>query len=125
MEHTIKQHEKINYLEFPCRDLTATKRFFTGVFDWVFTDYGMEYSAFSNHAGIEGGFYQSLLTSKYDNGAALIVFYSDDLKNTENKIKQHGGTITKLTFSFPGGQRFHFAEPSGNEFAVWSNKKTD
>lgn len=120
MENEMNQHEKINYVEFPCRDLTATKQFFTAVFGWAFTDYGTKYATFSNDAGLEGGFYQSPLTSTSDNGAALIVFYSRSLTDTENKIKQHGGGIIKPIFSFPGGQRFHFAEPSGNEFAVWS-----
>ena len=112
---------KINYLEFPSKDLDATKSFFSEVFQWIFEDFGPDYCAFSN-AGIEGGFYQSNLASSTLNGAALTVFYSDDLRKTENKITQAGGVIVKDIFSFPGGQRFHFSDPNGNEFAVWSDK---
>lgn len=114
-------HEKINYVEFPCRDFAAARKFFGAVFGWTFTDYGEDYLAFSN-AGLEGGFYRAELSSAPDTGAALIVFYSEDLAATEKKILEHGGTIVKETFAFPGGRRFHFCEPSGNEFAVWSDK---
>lgn len=114
-------HEKINYIEFPSQNLSATKDFFTAVFDWKFTDYGDEYSAFDN-AGITGGFYRSLLSSHSESGSALVVFYSENLERTQQKIKTAHGRIIKDTFSFPGGRRFHFVEPSGNEFAVWSDK---
>lgn len=113
-------HEKINYLEFPSQNLAATKAFFSSVFDWTFTDYGPEYSAFEN-AGISGGFYQSLLSSHTEQGSALVVFYSEHLEQTQQKIRDAKGKIIKDTFSFPGGRRFHFTEPSGNEFAVWSD----
>ena len=113
------QHEKIDYVEFPCRDFAITKAFFTAVFGWTFVDYGESYMAFSN-AGLEGGFYHVDMASSADDGGALIVFYSDDLSATEEKVKHHGGKIVKPTFDFPGGRRFHFTEPSGNEFAVWT-----
>jgi predicted enzyme related to lactoylglutathione lyase len=112
-------HEKINYLEFPARDIGATKEFFSKVFDWSFVDYGPEYSAFSN-AGIEGGFYKSGLSASTVNGSALVVFYSGDLEQTQNKIMDAGGLIVKPVFEFPGGRRFHFSDPNGNEYAVWS-----
>ena len=114
-------HEKINYVEFPCRDLSAAKQFFAAVFGWTFTDFGQKYVAFDN-AGLQGGFYHSPLISRTNNGSALIVFYSTNLRDTENKIVQHGGTIIQPRFSFPGGQRFHFTAPGDNEFAVWSDQ---
>lgn len=119
----MNEHEKINYLEFPAKDMEATKAFFQTVFGWQFVDYGPEYSAFSN-AGIDGGFYLSeqLISSK--NGSALVVFYSKDLEETQGKIEIGGGVIFVPIFSFPGGQRFHFNDPNGNEFAVWSDNKT-
>lgn len=115
------QHEKINYVEFPSRDLQLTKTFFSTVFNWQFEDYGPDYCAFSNQ-GLDGGFFKSDLCSQTKQGAALVVFYSDNLAATQQKIEQAGGTIVQSIFSFPGGRRFHFAEPSGNEFAVWSDK---
>jgi len=113
------EHEKINYLEYAARDMDATKAFFTAVFGWEFEDYGPDYAAFSNQ-GTDGGFFRADLASSTQNGAALTVFYSDDLEATEQKIRSAGGEIIKPIFSFPGGRRFHFTEPSGNEFAVWA-----
>lgn len=113
-------HEKINYVEFPACDLQATKKFFNQIFKWEFEDFGPEYTAFSNQ-GLDGGFYTSEKKSSTENGAALIVFYSNDLEMTLKNIEEAGGKIKKPIFPFPGGKRFHFVEPSGNEFAVWSD----
>jgi len=118
----MSKHEKINYIELPSNDMTKTKEFYRSVFGWSFTDYGSDYSAFSN-AGIDGGFYKSeLSSSSSNNGSALIVIYSEDLETTESKIIDAGNTITQAIFSFPGGRRFHFTDPSNNELAVWSDK---
>ena len=112
-------HEKINYVELPAKDLAATKAFFQSVFGWSFVDYGPEYTAFSNQ-GLDGGFFQSDLASSTQNGAALVIFYSNQLEATLAKVEKAGGAIVRPIYSFPGGRRFHFTEPSGNEFAVWS-----
>ena len=114
----MNQHEKMNYVELPAKDLAATKAFFESVFGWSFVDYGPEYTAFENQ-GLDGGFFQSDLASSTEKGAALIVFYSDQLEATLAKVEKAGGSILKPIYSFPGGRRFHFTEPSGNEFAVW------
>lgn len=118
----MSQHEKLNYVEFPASDFNATKAFFSEVFGWRFTDYGDDYTAF-DFQGLEGGFYRSELTATTATGSALLVFNSDHLEATQAKIEQHGGKIEQAIFAFPGGRRFHFSEPSGNEFAVWT--KTD
>jgi len=110
---------KINYIELPARDMQATKRFFVAAFDWSFVDYGPEYMSFQN-AGIDGGFYHSDRTATVSHGSALVVLYSATLEATLQQVKTAGGIIIKDIFSFPGGRRFHFADPSGNEFAVWS-----
>ncbi len=91
------------------------------MFSWSFVDYGPDYSAFSNE-GIDGGFFKSEISSSSEQGVALIVFYSNDLDKTKSKIENAGGTIIKPIFSFPGGRRFHFADPNRNEYAVWSDK---
>lgn len=119
----MNEHEKINYVEFPAKDIQATRIFFTQVFGWSFQDFGPDYIAFSDQ-GIDGGFYQADLSSSTGNGAALIVFYSLDIEATEEKIIKANGVISKPIFAFPGGRRFHFTEPSGNEFAVWTDKET-
>jgi len=112
-------HEKINYVEFHAKDLPATKAFFQAAFGWSFVDYGPEYTAFSNQ-GLDGGFFKSDLVSSPQKGAALVIFYSNQLEATLAKVEKAGGSIVRPIFSFPGGRRFHFTEPSGNEFAVWS-----
>lgn len=110
----------INYIEFAAADLEATKKFFEEVFDWSFQDYGPDYIAFNN-AGIEGGFFRSKLASRIDNGGALIVLFSESLEDAVSSVQDKGGIVTKSIFEFPGGRRFHFTEPSGNELAVWTN----
>ena len=115
------QHEKINYVEFPARDLEKAKAFFTAVFNWSFTDYGPEYTAFENE-GLDGGFFKSDKVVSADSGSALIVFFSNALEKTQAKVEANNGVITKAIFDFPGGRRFHFADPNGNEYAVWSDK---
>ena len=115
-------HEKINYVEFPSKNIKATKTFFETVFGWSFVDYGPDYTAFSNE-GINGGFYKSDLSASTATGSALIVFYSKDLEQTQSKIEAAGGSVLKPVFSFPGGRRFHFGDPNGNEYAVWSDVK--
>ena len=95
----MNEHEKINYVEFPAKNLDATKTFFCSVFGWSFVDYGPEYTAFSNE-GLNGGFYKSELTVSTENGSALIVFYSKELENTKAKIEKAGGSIIKPIFSF-------------------------
>ncbi len=114
------EHEKINYVEFPAKDIEATKKFFNAVFSWTFVDYGDEYTAFSNE-GLDGGFYKSNVSASTQNGSVLIVFYSREIETTLSKIEDAGGTIIKPVFSFPGGRRFHFGDPNGNEYAVWSD----
>jgi predicted enzyme related to lactoylglutathione lyase len=100
------------------QNLTATKAFFSEAFGWGFEDFGPEYSAFSGE-GLDGGFYK-VDSFTLQAQAPLVVFYSADLESTLNKVVGAGGTVSKPIFTFPGGQRFHFIEPSGNELAVWS-----
>ncbi|MDO3387714.1 VOC family protein [Gilvimarinus sp. SDUM040013] len=113
-------HNNIQYLEIPSQDLDATKAFFQAAFNWIFTDYGSEYTAFTS-ATIEGGFFKSSAVSRTEQGACLIIFYSTDLEETEQLVVGAGATIVQPTFEFPGGRRFHFCEPGGSEFAVWSD----
>lgn len=106
----------IDYIEFKANDLEKIKAFYTSVFDWKFTDYGEQYVAFEN-AGMEGGF--QLTDDPIVNGVLVILKHSD-LTEIQAKIEAAGGIITVPIFTFPGGKRFHFTDPSGNELAVWS-----
>ena len=112
---------KIDYVEIPCRDLPATKAFFAAAFQWRFIDYGPEYAAFED-AGLDGGFFHSEQVASTASGSALVVLYSSELEATLEAVIAAGGTIAKPIFSFPGGRRFQFTYPSGNEFAVWSDR---
>jgi uncharacterized protein len=113
-------HGNINYIEIPAKDIAVSKTFFTKAFGLSFTDYGPEYTAFSG-AGVNGGFYKADLTASTKNGSVLVVFYSNNLKESQTKIEQAGGTIVKPIFAFPGGHRFQFCDPNENEFAVSSD----
>ncbi len=119
MDDKVTTHHQINYLEIPSKDIEATKRFFSQVFGWSFVDYGPDYCSFGQ-GGIDGGFFKSGLCMSTAAGGALIVLYSDDLAATQAKIEGTGGKVVKPVFTFPGGRRFHFTDPAGNEFAVWS-----
>ncbi|WP_420322088.1 VOC family protein [Flagellimonas sp.] len=108
----------INYVEFKALDIEKTKSFYNHCFGWEFTDYGPTYTAFSE-SGLEGGFEK---TDEDVVNGALIVLYHEDLLQIQDKIVQAGGKIVKEIFSFPGGRRFHFTDPSGNQLAIWSDR---
>lgn len=110
-------NNQISYVEFKTTNIKDIKQFYTNCFQWEFTDYGPDYSSFSK-SGLFGGFEKT--ESKIENGA-LVVLYHTDLDKIKSKIVTEKGTITKDIFSFPGGRRFHFSDPSGNELAVWSD----
>jgi predicted enzyme related to lactoylglutathione lyase len=111
----MKQTGKLDYLEMPAGGgtLDSVKAFYSAAFSWTFTDYGPTYSAFSE--GLDGGF-------DADREAVtkpLPVLYSEALEMTLAAVEAAGGRIVRPIFSFPGGRRFHFADPAGNELAVW------
>ena len=110
-------HLQIDYVEFQTTDRAATKAFFSEVFGWRYQDYGDAYTAILD-AGLDGGFYDAAEPS--NSPAMLIIFYSSDLEATREAVLGAGGELTREIFSFPGGRRFHFREPGGNEFAVWA-----
>lgn len=112
------KNNQINYIEFKAKNLDEIQTFYHNVFGWNFTNYGPDYISFEN-AGIEGGFHKS--EDNVRNGA-LVVLYHNNLENIKKKIIRENGKITQDIFSFPGGKRFHFSDPSGNELAVWSEE---
>ena len=118
-EIKLTKHNKISYIEIPAKNIEATKAFFAEVFGWSFVDYGPDYCSFSAQ-GVDGGFYKSDLVVSTEKGSPLIVLYSNLLEATQEQIEKAGGEIIRPIFSFPGGRRFHFSDPNGNEFAVWS-----
>ncbi|MBU2018229.1 MAG: VOC family protein [Bacteroidetes bacterium] len=114
----IMNNNHINYIEFKSTDIQATKKFYSTVFGWKFTDYGDHYVSF-DESGISGGFERTM--APIVNGVLIVLFHSQ-LENIKTKVIQEGGQITKDIFSFPGGKRFQFIDHSGNELAVWSHE---
>jgi predicted enzyme related to lactoylglutathione lyase len=113
----MRQTGKLDYLEMPAPNgtLDSTKAFYSRVFGWSFTDYGPTYAAFSE--GLDGGF--DAAPAQRPTGA-LPVLFSEDLEATLEAAVSAGAEIVRPIFSFPGGRRFHFRDPAGNELAVWS-----
>jgi uncharacterized protein len=116
MEERMNRNKTIDYIEFRANDLPAVKQFYNQVFGWEFEDYGPAYTSFKD-GRIAGGF---TLGPVAPGAGPLVVIYVDDLPSTEKQIKEAGGKITKNIFSFPGGSRFHFTDPDGNELAAWT-----
>lgn len=115
---TTAEHDgRIDYLEFPVTDIEQTKQFYQNVFGWKFEDYGPDYTSFVD-GRLAGGFFKA---PQVQSGGPLIVIYTVDLRGAQEKIAAAGGKIVRPEFEFPGGKRFHFTDPSGNELAVWSN----
>ena len=107
---------RMDYIEFPATDIAKTKSFYGEVFGWKFTDYGPDYTSFED-GRLAGGFSKERHATP---GGPLIVIYAHDLATMESTVRRAGGKISKATFSFPGGRRFHFIDPNGNELAMWS-----
>jgi predicted enzyme related to lactoylglutathione lyase len=112
------KHHTINYVEFPAEDLAAVKQFYGKAFGWKFTDYGPDYTSFTDGV-LDGGFAKGTVAGET---GALVVLYSDNLEASVETVAACGGKIAKPIFTFPGGRRFHFIDPAGNGLAVWSDK---
>lgn len=106
---------KPNFIELPAGDLAAAKSFYSGLFGWSLTDYGPTYSCTTTgdvDIGLQG--------NRQDAPPApLPVIEVEDLEAAFAAVPKLGGTILKPIFSFPGGRRFHFRDPNGNELAAW------
>ena len=111
--------QRIDYVEIPVTDLEKTREFFVALFGWEFTEYGPDYFSFDD-GRLVGGIRRSEEPAPAN--GVLIVFFSEDLERDYERVKELGATISQETFAFPGGRRFHFADPAGTEFAIWSNK---
>jgi len=113
-----EQDRRIDYIEFRATNIEETKKFYSEVFGWEFIDYGPSYTSFMD--GRLGGGFE--MAAEVTVGGPLVVLYAVNLEKIEAKIKESGGKIVKETFEFPGGRRCHFADPSGNVLAVWSDQ---
>jgi predicted enzyme related to lactoylglutathione lyase len=111
-------HHAIDYVEITVRDVASAKRFYAAAFGWEFNDYGPSYAGIRGTDRELGGLAGA---ANVKTGGPLVVLYSRDLDATLAAVRSAGGKITKPPFAFPGGRRFHFSDPSGNELAVWSD----
>lgn len=112
-------HHTIDYIEIAVTDMEAAKDFYVDAFGWSFTDYGSDYAGIQGGDGEVGGL---RLDSEVRAGGPLVILYSTDLEGSVEAVTAAGGTILKPIYSFPGGRRFHFADPAGNVLAVWSDQ---
>jgi len=112
----MRKHHTLNYLEFTAPDLEVIKKFYASAFGWEFTDYGDTYVAFTDGT-MDGGFAKAATVQA---SGVLPILFSDNLESSQKIVEESDGIITKPIFSFPGGRRFHFTDPAGNELAVWA-----
>ena len=114
--------QRIDYVEFTVGDVARSKRFYGEAFGWTFKDYGPDYCEFSD-GRLTGGFALAAAGHRGGGpgGGPLVVLYATDLEDTQQRLERAGGSVVKPIFAFPGGRRFHFADPDGYELAVWSD----
>lgn len=113
------EHDRrIDYIEFKTTDIARTKTFYGDAFGWTFTDFGPDYSSFSD-GRLDGGFEAGTPVTP---GGPLVILYATDLADAQRRVEAAGGKIARPAFAFPGGRRFHFLDPDGYELAVWSDK---
>lgn len=117
------RHHAIDYIELTVTDLAEAKRFYADAFGWRFTDYGPEYAGIQSPHGQSrpevGGLRQD---QRARAGGPLVLLYSSDLDASVDAVRSAGGAVVAGPYEFPGGRRFHFTDPSGNEMGVWAEK---
>ena len=113
----MRAEKRIDYVEIPVTDLNKARDFFAALFGWTFQSFGDDYMSF-NDGRMDGGFRRS--SEPAPATGVLVVFFSTDIERDFDRVQQLGATISEPVFSFPGGRRFHFVDPTGTEFAIWS-----
>lgn len=113
----MRAENRIDYVEIPATDLSRARAFLEAMFGWTFKEWGDDYLSFSD-GQLNGGIRRADVAAPAT--GVLLVFYSKDLERDVERVKELGGTISQEIFSFPGGRRFHFIDPVGTEYAIWS-----
>lgn len=116
----MRHHHAIDYIELSVSDLDAARRFYADAFGWGFTDYGPAYAGIQGPDGEVGGL--RLDPAPRTGGGPLVLLYSADLDASVEAVRAAGGTVTVEPYGFPGGRRFHFTDPTGNELGLWSER---
>jgi uncharacterized protein len=115
------RHHAIDYVELTVTDLEQAKRFYSEAFGWRFNDYGPEYAGIQSPQGASapevGGLSKG---QEVRSGGPLVLLYSTDLDRSVEAVQHAGGQVVNGPYAFPGGRRFHFTDPSGNQLGVWA-----
>ena len=119
---TPENNHRLDYVEFATRDVAAAKNFYTAAFGWTFTDYGPDYTSFTD-GRLAGGFFNAPDAPAKTNPMAVI--FAVNLEDAEERVRKAGGKIVKPSFEFPGGRRFQFTDPTGLELSVWTDVRVD
>jgi predicted enzyme related to lactoylglutathione lyase len=112
---------RIDYIEFPAATpeaLAQAKQFYGKAFGWEYKSWGPAY-ADTQSSGVGSGISVDAGERQHK---PLVVIYSNNLEASRKNVLAAGATLTKDIFAFPGGRRFQFQDPAGNELAVWSEK---
>ena len=117
-EARMRSQNCIDYVEIPVSDIPRARAFLEAMFGWSFQAWGDDYLSF-NDGRLNGGVRKS--PEAVPATGVLLVFYSDNLERDVERVQELGGAISQEIFSFPGGRRFHFTDPTGTEFAIWSD----
>lgn len=112
----MQAENRIDYIEIPVTDPARARDFFAALMGWEFQDWGPDYISFSD-GRLDGGFRRSGKPASTD--SVLLVFFSEDLERDRDRVVELGASISQDIFEFPGGRRFHFVDPLGNEYAIW------
>ena len=113
----MRAENRIDYVEIPVADLGKARDFFSALFGWSFQEWGDDYMSF-NDGRIEGGFRRAAEPASA--AGVLVVFFSENLERDVERVQELGATISEPIFSFPGGRRFQFVDPTGTEYAIWA-----
>ena len=113
------RHHAIDYIEIPVIDVAAAKAFYGSAFGWTFTDYGPDYAGIQDptRSAEAGGLAK---TDAVRSGGLVVLLFSKDLNASVDAVVAAGGRIVNGPYEFPGGRRFEFTDPSGNQLGVWA-----
>ncbi|MEH1168073.1 VOC family protein [Micromonospora sp. CPCC 205539] len=118
-----QRHHAIDYVELTVTDLDQAKRFYAEAFGWQFTDYGPDYAGIRSPHGDSAPEVGGLRADhEVRAGGPLVLLFSADLDQSVQAVQAAGGQVVNGPYEFPGGRRFHFTDPSGNELGVWAEK---
>ncbi len=108
---------RLDYVELPAKDMAASRAFYESAFGWSMTQFAPTYAATTSgdtDIGLQAD-------QSEQPGAPLPVIQVEDVEAALAAVTSAGGRILKPIYPFPGGRRFHFADPSGNELAAWQS----